>query len=117
MKKSEFEELLGTKNKKEQAEVIKAMQRALQMPVIDMVIRFDAAADQVIISIIGGRVAFDAANHILDLARKEIHRQEVIASIDQQAKQGDAPPPHLDLPAEDNGEPSPELNVPEAVAE
>jgi len=110
-------ELLGTKNKKEQEQKVQNLLRAVQMPVIDMVIRYDGVADQVNVMILGGNVAFEVAHRILDLARKEIQRDEVKASIDQQAKQNGGPPLHPDQPAEDNGEPSPELSDPEVVAE
>ena len=116
-KKDEFEELLGTPDKKEQIARIEGLQRALNMPVIDVIIRFDPIPDQVGVTVIGGNLGFDVANHILDLVRKDLQRQEIIASIDQQVKQNDGQPEHPDLPPEDSAEPSPELSAPEVAAE
>lgn len=110
-------DLLGTKNKKEQAEKVGQMIRALNMPVIDMVIRYDGMADQVNVSILGGNLSFEVAHRILDLARKNLQQEEVKASIDQQAKQNGGQPEHPDLPVEDNAEPSPELNAPADAGE
>jgi len=113
---NEIAELLG-KDKKEWPAKIRALQRALNMPVIDMVIRYDPIPDQITVVIIGGDIAFDVAHHILDLARKNLQRDEIKASIDQQAKQNGGPPLHPDQPAEDNGEPSPESSDPADAAE
>ena len=110
-------EMLGTKNKKEQEEKVAKLIKALNMPVIDVVIRYDPIPDQVGVTVIGGNLGFDVANHILDLVRKDLQRQEIIASIDQQVKQNDGQPEHPDLPPEDSAEPSPELSAPEVAAE
>ncbi len=109
--------LLGTKNKQEQEQKVQKLLRALNMPVIDMMIRYDGIADQVNVTILGGNVSFEVAHRILDLARKEIQQDEIKASIDQQAKQNGEPSQHPDLPAEDTDEPSPELSDPEVAAE
>jgi len=110
-------EMLGTKNKKEQEEKIAKLIKALNMPVIDVVIRFDPIPDQVGVTVIGGNLGFDVANHILDLVRKDLQKQEITASIDQLVKQNGGQLEHPDLPPEDISEPSPELSDPEAVVE
>lgn len=110
-------EMLGTKNKKEQAEKVAQLLRIVNMPIIDVVIRFDPIVDQVDVRIIGGNIGFDVAHHILDLTRKHIQQDEVKASIDLRAKQNGGQQQHPDLPVEDSAEPFPELSAPEVAAE
>ncbi len=73
--------LLGTRNRKDQELQVEALLKAVQMPTIDVIIRYDHLADRVQVVIVGGNVEFDAVHHILDLARKDVQCDEVQASI------------------------------------
>lgn len=110
-------ELLETKSRKEQEKRVEQLLQAFNSPVIDLVIRFDPRIDGVSVTVIGGDVTFRTIYHMLDSARDIIREREIKASIDQQGMQPDAPPQHPDQPAEDNGEPFPEMNAPEVAAE
>ncbi len=75
--------MLGTRNKREQEEIVQSLLNAVQMPTIDVIIRYDHLADRVQVMILGGDAEFDVVHHILDLARKDVQRDEVQSAAEQ----------------------------------
>jgi len=86
-------ELLGTKNKKEQAERITALMGQINAPVLDLIIRFDGRTNQVGISIVGPDFQLRTLYAMLDAARDMLKKQEYEAL---EEKQPNAPMPEGD---------------------
>ena len=96
-------ELLGTKNKKEQARRVGLMMEQINMPVIDLVIRYDGRTGQMNISVIGPDVQIDNLYKILDSARGMLRERELEAmkAKESQEQPGNALPT-MPIPTEED---------------
>jgi len=96
-------ELLGTKNKKEQARRVGLMMEQINMPVIDLVIRYDGRTGQMNISVIGPDVQIDNLYRILDGARGMLRERELEAmkTRENQEQPGNALPT-MPIPTEED---------------
>lgn len=84
---STFKELLGTDNKKEQEERIRELLQIAATPEISLLIRYNGIADQVVLSVFGGDVSFDAIHRMLELTSTAIRREEINMATQQQAEE------------------------------
>jgi hypothetical protein len=111
-------ESLGTKNRKQQEEIVQQLINATKADVLDVVIRYDLRQANPIVNVmvIGGQPPHMAVVKIMEMARDEVLKQ-AISSSGPPEKPPDEPPQHPYPQAEDTGEPSPELNAPEVAAE
>jgi hypothetical protein len=85
---NEIAKRLGTTNKKEQVERLDNIMKLAELPVFDMLIRFDPRKPQqaaVSLTIIGGDVPFRVLYGMLDETRELLKEQEIQASLEQRA--------------------------------
>ncbi len=85
--------LLGTRNKREQEEIVQSLLKAVGTPVIDLVIRFNPSSGDTEVIIVGGSIDFDVAYRILDLARQVFQQREVQAQLAQKLADNDETSP------------------------
>lgn len=113
--KMDLSKLLGTKNRKRQAERVEQLVNA---PVIDIIIRYDARKENPLQNILalGGDPPLESVLGILDMARDMVLQRMITAANDPQVMQFDEPQQHPDPQGEDNAEPSPEMNAQEGAA-
>lgn len=76
-KKKSISGLLGTRNKQEQIERI---EKLLNAPVLELVIRFDAGREKISIDMIGGGIPVQTAYKMLDAAREIVRQMELKAA-------------------------------------
>lgn len=78
-----MKELLGTDDKKKQAELVELLVKAAASPVVDLLIRYEN--EQINLTIMGGDVHFDIIYKMLELTRQAIHQKEIEAAVQQNA--------------------------------
>jgi hypothetical protein len=96
--KDELTELLGTKERAQQVEIVR---RLLGAPVVEMIIRLDARSNQVSYNILGGQIAPAIAYQMLDACRDLIRQQELAAAAANAKQNGHVEGPGM--PAEVEG--------------
>lgn len=89
-KPADLAELLGTKNRDEQAAKVQALLNAAQAPVIDLVIRFDARTNRITLAAIGGRLAPELVYYLLEQARAKLRAEELAALEKKGEEKGDS---------------------------
>jgi hypothetical protein len=88
-----IETLTGTKDKVKQADVLLNL---ANIPIVDLVIRFDPRNGQITLATIGGPLEVAAIYAIMDKAREMLHKKELEAV----AQKEQTPQPVPDQPGE-----------------
>ena len=99
-------ELLGTKNKKDQARLVQSLVGKFNAPVVDLVLRYDGRMDQLNISLVGPDISIENLYKILDVARDMLKRREFEAMKEKEDQgQPNAPAPEIKpIPTEEVNE-------------
>ena len=72
-----LKELLGTGNRKEQAERVAGLLQVASAPVIDVIVRFDGRVKSVVdVLVVGGSADFQSVYKILEQARQVLLAKE-----------------------------------------
>jgi hypothetical protein len=74
---NQLQELLQSKDPKEQTKRVQELIQLVQSPVIDVIIRADPRFQSVEVIVVGGNINFESAYMILDRAREWLRQREL----------------------------------------